>query len=652
MSVEPSVSRCPRCGAPVPDSAAEGLCTRCLLEAATAPTEAGQASGHRPTAPPLERIAAAFPQLEIVELIGTGGMGAVFKARQPKLDRYVALKVLPEALARDPAFAERFQREGRVLARLNHPNIVTVHDFGQAGGFFYLLMEYVDGVNLRQAMRAGRFTPAQALALVPRICEALQFAHDAGVLHRDIKPENILLDARGRVKIADFGIAKLMGETRADVSLTATGAAVGTPQYMAPEQIESPAGVDHRADIYSLGVVFYELLTGELPLGRFAPPSAKIDLDARIDEIVLRALTKERELRQQSAREVKTEVEGVTARGGATPSTGAEVAELGHVAPLWQVSLRSRQAIRAVLIAFLGCLGYTTAVQWLPWQHLMGSFLTQSWTVALATGAAILTVLGLGSLAWRRRAVWWSALHLPGPASADVTDRWLRALVLGLVACVAVNLAQMALTTVGLAGQALASGEFGRAAFALAFPGLILGLLGWLVRREQRRTDLSSPAPLPAWAHRVAVGLLFAALVSAVSVVLAIGGEYMTLVGCGEFLALASVALWTGSRLWRAVALALNSASLLLAIPICNVVFVAWALKDEPAVLQAAAGQPTTDMLASYPFATAVLRLLAWLGVAGALATLLNPSVRAAFGLPARRRPRAGAGAPPLAPAV
>jgi len=109
-------------------------------------------------------VAAAFPQLEIVELIGTGGMGAVFKARQPKLDRYVALKVLPEALAKDQAFAERFQREGRVLARLNHPNIVSVHDFGQSGDFFYLLMEYVDGVKLRQAMRAGRFTPAQALA--------------------------------------------------------------------------------------------------------------------------------------------------------------------------------------------------------------------------------------------------------------------------------------------------------------------------------------------------------------------------------------------------------------------------------------------------------------------------------------------------------
>jgi serine/threonine protein kinase len=174
-------------------------------------------------------VAAAFPQLEILELIGQGGLGFVFKARQPKLERLVALKILPQALAADPAFAERFTREGRALARLNHPNIVAIHDFGQAGGFFDLLMEFVDGVNLRQAMRAGRFTPAQALAVVPKICEALQFAHNEGILHRDIKPENILLDAKGRVKIADFGIAKLVGETQPKTALTGSGATLGTP---------------------------------------------------------------------------------------------------------------------------------------------------------------------------------------------------------------------------------------------------------------------------------------------------------------------------------------------------------------------------------------------------------------------------------------
>jgi type II secretory pathway pseudopilin PulG/predicted Ser/Thr protein kinase len=254
-------------------------------------------------------LADAFPQLEILELIGQGGMGFVFKARQLKLERLVALKILPQTFSTDPAFAERFTREGRVLARLNHPNIVTIHDFGQANGLFYLLMEYVDGVNLRQAMRAGRFTPEQALAVVPKICDALQFAHNEGILHRDIKPENILLDAKGRVKIADFGIAKLIGQPHSDAKLTASGGTLGTPHYMAPEQIEKPAAVDHRADIYSLGVVFYEMLTGELPLGKFQPPSKKVEVDVRLDDVVLHALEKEPERRYQQASEVKTAVD-------------------------------------------------------------------------------------------------------------------------------------------------------------------------------------------------------------------------------------------------------------------------------------------------------------------------------------------------------
>jgi serine/threonine protein kinase len=274
---------------------------------------------------------AAFPQLEILELIGQGGMGFIFKARQPKLDRLVALKILPQSLAADPAFAERFTREGRMLARLNHPNIVTIHDFGQANGFFFLVMEFVDGVNLRQAMQLGRFTPAQALAVVPKVCEALQFAHNEGILHRDIKPENILLDAKGRVKIADFGIAKLVEGRDSDrgqsgtagpalaANLTETGKTLGTPQYMAPEQLDHPQDVDQRADIYSLGVVFYEMLTGELPIGRFAPPSEKSAVDARVDQVVLRALEKERERRTQTAGEVKTQVEAIAASAAIPP---------------------------------------------------------------------------------------------------------------------------------------------------------------------------------------------------------------------------------------------------------------------------------------------------------------------------------------------
>src|SRR5207302_6358913 len=267
---------------------------------------------HTPAAP-----APLFPQLEILELLGEGGMGALYKARETKLDRLVALKILPTAPGRDLAFAERCNREAKALAKLNHPNIVGVHDFGEAGDLFFFIMEYVDGVNLRQVLQAGRLQPPDALRIVPQLCDALQYAHDEAVVHRDIKPENILIDKRGRVKIADFGLAKLLGPATPSYTLTGSRQIMGTPHYMAPEQMEKPSTVDHRADIYSLGVVCYEMLTGELPLGRFALPSEKAPVDSRLDEIVLRTLEKEPGRRYQRVSEVKTEMEAMT---GAVPS--------------------------------------------------------------------------------------------------------------------------------------------------------------------------------------------------------------------------------------------------------------------------------------------------------------------------------------------
>jgi serine/threonine protein kinase len=163
-------------------------------------------------------------------------MGVVYRTRQRGLDRMVALKMLPPEAGLDPTFAERFAREARALARLNHPGIVTVYDFGQADGVYYFLMEYVDGTNLRDVIRRGRLKPEEAVTLVPQICEALQYAHEEGVVHRDIKPENILLDRRGRVKIADFGLAKLLVPAQANDTLTDTRQVMGTPHYMAPEQ--------------------------------------------------------------------------------------------------------------------------------------------------------------------------------------------------------------------------------------------------------------------------------------------------------------------------------------------------------------------------------------------------------------------------------
>ncbi|HTV43548.1 MAG TPA: serine/threonine-protein kinase [Candidatus Sulfotelmatobacter sp.] len=343
---------CSVCGKPLTPGTPEGLCPECLLKAGLGtgvdigPDTGGKAP--RFTPPKIEELAAKFPQLEILEFIGQGGMGAVYKARQKQLDRVVALKILPPQ-AGGPAFAERFTREARALAKLNHPHIVTLYEFGQSDGLFYFLMEFVDGVNLRQLLTNSRVSPREALAIVPQICEALQFAHDSGIVHRDIKPENVLLDKKGLVKIADFGVAKMIAESLTEAAekstaaaapgeLTEAGSTLGTPQYMAPEQIKNPTEVDHRADIYSLGVVFYQMLTGELPSGKIEPPSHKVQIDVRLDEVVLRALEKKPEMRFQQAGDVKTAVETIAT----TPQPPASETPPGfnhYKSPKWNFEL-------------------------------------------------------------------------------------------------------------------------------------------------------------------------------------------------------------------------------------------------------------------------------------------------------------------------
>jgi serine/threonine protein kinase len=309
--------RCPLCGRLLPIDGPAGVCPACVLRLGLETHADGATAG---TAPAPADLAPFFPQLEILDLIGQGGMGTVYKARQRSLDRLVALKILLPGTAADPAFEERFVRESRTLAQLTHPNIVTVFDSGRAGGYFYLVMEYVDGVNLRTAIDTRALSPADALPVVRQVCDALQHAHDAGIVHRDIKPENILLDSRGRVQIADFGLAKLLGQTPIEISLTATHQVLGTFRYMAPEQLERPMSVDHRADIYSLGVVLYELLTGELPLGRFALPSERGTAGAGLDRVVLRALERDPVRRYQHASELKTDV-GEAGTTAEPPST-------------------------------------------------------------------------------------------------------------------------------------------------------------------------------------------------------------------------------------------------------------------------------------------------------------------------------------------
>jgi ankyrin repeat protein/predicted Ser/Thr protein kinase len=349
-------AQCPRCGATLPPETAPDACPKCLLKVGLDKTEPGidtRETAGVPTqpAPAPEEIAADFPQLEILELLGQGGMGVVYKARQKSLDRLVALKILNVPDKAGPDFAERFSREAKALASLSHSAIVTVYDFGRAGDRYFLLMEYVDGPDLHRLIRGGEIQPGQALEMVSHICDALQFAHESGVVHRDIKPENILVDKKGRVKIADFGLAKILGRPADTTRLTGARQVMGTAHYMAPEQLERPLEVDHRADIYSLGVVFYELLTGELPIGRFQPPSRKIEVDVRIDDVVLKTLEKEPQLRYQQASELKTDVDGITGSSGASGSEEpVKVFGFVYSIPPWMLWVAGILAVVAIAI--------------------------------------------------------------------------------------------------------------------------------------------------------------------------------------------------------------------------------------------------------------------------------------------------------------
>ncbi|MHC4447224.1 MAG: serine/threonine-protein kinase, partial [Planctomycetota bacterium] len=316
--------RCPQCDSALPADAPDGPCPTCLAAAARAPQAKRPTIKipARPEAPEPQELAEHFPQLEVLELLGAGGMGYVYKARQRGLDRLIALKLLPPQISRDHNFAERFGREARALARLSHPSIVTIHDSGQAGDLYYFIMEFIDGLSLRQLLhsREQPLEPDEALPIVATVCDALDYAHEEGIVHRDIKPENILLDRKGRVKIADFGLAKLLGPNGGHLSrltLTSPQQLIGTPHYMAPEQTECPLEVDHRADIYSLGVVLYEMLTGQLPLGRFPLPSELGHGDARVDNIVVHALAKDPQRRFQRVSEIKTAVNSALSGAGA-----------------------------------------------------------------------------------------------------------------------------------------------------------------------------------------------------------------------------------------------------------------------------------------------------------------------------------------------
>jgi serine/threonine protein kinase len=203
-----------------------------------------------------------FGAYEVLEELGSGGMGKVYRAKNVTLERIVALKTLAPQFSADEGFVHRFLKEARAAARLNHSNIVQIYDFGCEEGLYYLAMEYVDGQSLSSLLKRGRFSERHALLVVRHAVRALAVAHADGIVHRDIKPDNIMLTTKGGLKLVDLGIAKRMDEGQ---GMTQTGQAVGTPLYISPEQIRGARDIDARADIYSLGATFYQLITGKAP---------------------------------------------------------------------------------------------------------------------------------------------------------------------------------------------------------------------------------------------------------------------------------------------------------------------------------------------------------------------------------------------------
>lgn len=250
---------------------------------------------------PIESTAISRPRQEdlipgyrLEAVVGKGGMGEVHKAKQLSLSRTVAVKLLASELAKDPAFVTRFEKEAAALATLQHPNIVSIVDKGHSGDTYFLVMEFVDGPSLREVMRQPTFEVPRALKIVWDICRAIEYAHSKGVIHRDLKPENILFDqqAGGIPKVSDFGLASFNASSGpSKFNVTETHVAMGTASYMAPEQRIDAKNVDGRADIYAMGVILYELLVGEVPVGAFTPPSVKRpEIDKRLDGIVDRCL--------------------------------------------------------------------------------------------------------------------------------------------------------------------------------------------------------------------------------------------------------------------------------------------------------------------------------------------------------------------------
>ncbi len=284
-------------------------------------------SEHQATfrAPIIEEVEALFPAYDIHALIACGGMGAVYQATQRSLDRAVAIKILPREFSSDEAFRTGFESEAKAMAKLNHPNLIGVYDFGEAGGMLYIIMEYVAGKSLFHSAHGYAVEQAEALRIVIEVCHGLAHAHEHGILHRDIKPANILLDAQVRPKISDFGLARAL-----EREIQEGEQIFGTPGYTAPEVIEPPYAFDHRADIFSVGVMLHELLTGKLPDTDPRPTSHISECNPRLDAVIRKATHPDPNARYLSAAELATELEKINSSPARSMLTAGSPAAIGR----------------------------------------------------------------------------------------------------------------------------------------------------------------------------------------------------------------------------------------------------------------------------------------------------------------------------------
>ncbi len=282
----------------------------------------------------VEDLNERLPQYEFIELIAVGGMGAVYKARQPKLDRLIAIKLLPKMDHDEYGFGDRFEQEAKAMAKLSHPHIVPIFDFGETkGGQAYFVMEFIEGADMFQLICGGQLTLAHFFGWIPQVCSAIQYAHKRDIVHRDIKPANILIDKEGNVKMADFGLARLTGakptwdpdDENSAAEIDEDAISMGTPGFAAPEQFNKDAQVDGRADIYALGVVMYQMLTGQMPKGAFPMPSeCNPHIDIRLDEVVLRAMQEDADDRFQTIGEISDRLAAIHATKNGMPGKEPE----------------------------------------------------------------------------------------------------------------------------------------------------------------------------------------------------------------------------------------------------------------------------------------------------------------------------------------